>query len=96
MAFPLRRITYSSFVGGRIEHPSKLFANVSKERLGEVRTMNNGLEAKVVAYRKSKDIDVEFVSDGKRREHMTYHCFVRGKIRHPDTLFGDTSGYKTA
>jgi very-short-patch-repair endonuclease len=89
-------ITYGSFVGGRVKHPSQLFENVAKQRLGEVRTMNNGLEARIIAYRKSKDIDIEFVADGKRREHMTYHCFEQGKIRHPDTLLGNTSGYKTA
>ena len=47
-------------------------------------TMLNGLEARICAYRTNKDIDVEFLIDGKIREHINYNIFKKGKIAHPD------------
>ena len=75
-------VTYGSFVAGRVEHPSNLLNNIANQRLGEVRTMNNGLQAKIINYRKSKDIDVQFLIDGQIRHHVDYFCFSKGKIRH--------------
>ena len=87
-------ITYSSFIGGRVKHPSQLFDAVAEERMKEIRVRNNGLEAKIIRYGSSKDIDVQFLLDGKIREHMKYECFKSGKIRHPDVKLGNTSQYK--
>lgn len=52
------------------------------DRTGEVRKMNNGLTAKIVAYRGANDIDVEFVENGAIVRSF-YHCFVRSEIKCP-------------
>lgn len=48
-------------------------------RVGEKRVMNCGLEAEIVAYRNSKDIDVKF-SDGIKRYNVDYSAFKRGQV----------------
>ena len=68
---------YHSFVIGEIRHPgvSKPNNKAKVERIGEMRTMSNGMTAKIIAYRSAIDIDVQF-SDGKIREHVTYYNFA--------------------
>ena len=52
---------------------------VREDRLGEVRVMNCGLKAKIIAYRHSTDIDVMF-EDGTIVRNRTYRHFVNGGI----------------
>lgn len=49
------------------------------ERVGEVRTMNNGMEVTIIAYRSSRDMDVKF-ANGIIREHVEYRQFCDGQI----------------
>ena len=55
----------------------------AEKRMGEKNIANNGLEMKIVAYRRSDDIDVEF-SDGTIVEHKRYKSFREGKIANPN------------
>lgn len=56
------------------------------ERIGKKRMMNNGLEAVVIQYNGSHDIDIEF-EDGEKRTGVTWRDFCMGNISHP-TIFG--------
>lgn len=52
------------------------------DRIGEERTMNCGMKAKIIAYRNNKDIDVKF-EDGYIIKNTIYGNFKRGKIGNP-------------
>ena len=65
---------YSTFQKGAIAPPI--------ERIGEKRMMNCGLEATIIRYGKSADIDVRF-EDGKVVCHKQYYAFCNDQITHP-------------
>ena len=69
--------TYGEFKKGGIAHPS----TTAKARLGETRMMNCGMEATIIRYENSRDIDVRF-EDGAVTEHKGYKEFKNGKIAH--------------
>ena len=83
---------YSSFKNGHIAHPTKKTSSTAKrirpvkDRLGEVNTMGNGMSAKIVAYRSSNDISVEF-EDGVIVEHVRYGNFNQGTVSHPNIKY---------
>jgi len=57
-----------------------------KNRIGERREMKNGLLAKIIAYRSSKDMDVKFLGVLRQEcivRNAQYSNFCRGKIRCP-------------
>lgn len=72
--------TYGAFKKGNVCHPSK-----KGNRLGEENTMNNGMKCKIIVYRSSRDIDVEF-EDGTIAEHKAYVSFQKGIIRNPNVI----------
>ena len=75
---------YSAFKKGEIANPNmKAFA---KNRLGETRMMNCGVEATIIRYGTCADIDVRF-EDGAVAKNKAYGEFKRGKIAHPSTSF---------
>lgn len=80
-------VAYSHVVNGVLLHPKATTNEVAKQRIGITRIMNNGLQATIIAYRKSEDIDVQF-EDGSVRYNVTYDHFKNGKIGHPSTLRG--------
>ena len=55
------------------------------DRTGEVRRMNNGMTAKIVAYRSSRDIDIQF-EDGTIVYNKTYGSFKKGLIANPNYI----------
>ena len=55
-------------------------------RIGEVKEMNNGMIAKVIAYSNSHDIDVQF-EDGTIVKHRYYDDFKRGTIANPNISY---------
>ena len=74
--------TYRAFKKGEIANPNmKAFA---KNRLGETRMMNCGMEATIIRYGGVRDIDVCF-KDGTVAEHKVYNAFEKGNIAHPST-----------
>ena len=55
-----------------------------KDRLGEININTNGTLMKIIAYRKSDDIDVEFLDDSHYiAEHQIYSNFKNGLIKSP-------------
>jgi len=67
-----KRGEISGFEGGTLN-------NNRAKRIGEKRVMNNGLEAEIIAYRGSADIDVR-MTDGRIVKGYTYGSFKRGAI----------------
>ena len=53
------------------------------DHTGEVRRMNNGMTAKIVAYRNSLDIAVQF-EDDTIICNKTYDAFKKGTISNPN------------
>ena len=72
----VRNKAYSAFKRRSIQNPN------IRTHLGEKRVMNCGMEAEIVVYRKSIDMDVKF-TDGYVSEHRTYNEFIRGSIGNP-------------
>lgn len=70
--------TYRAFKKGYIAHPN------TKDRLGETRMMNCGMEATIIRYGRSDDIDVRF-KDGAIAKCKRYKEFKKGEIAHPST-----------
>lgn len=76
-------IPYARFKRGKVacspSNQTETRTAYTKKRIGETRTMHNGMEATIIAYRKSYDMDVQF-EDGTVREHVAYHTFKNGHI----------------
>lgn len=68
---------YNSFRAGKISNPS-----IYSSRIGEINRANNGLLMKIIAYRNTEDLDVQF-EDGKIVKNRAYKSFKRGEILHP-------------
>lgn len=75
-------ISYYQFEDGRVLHPSLTPAGKTAERLGEMKQMNCGKTAKIIAYRGNRDIDVEF-DNGEILKHVSYGQFSRGTFCPP-------------
>ena len=71
---------YREFISGTIVNPN-LSINYST-RIGETRLMNCGLNATIIAYRNSHDIDIKF-EDGEFVTNRYYTDFIKGKISNP-------------
>ena len=78
----------SAFKGCRIQHPKNKILTSNNEHglgrrvVGEKNIMVCGLEATIIAYRTSKDIDIQF-EDGSVVCNKMYGNFKKGKIEHP-------------
>ena len=68
---------YGDFKNGYIAHPN------TKDRLGETRMMNCGMEATIIQYGNAGDIDIRF-EDGTVTKHKTYYTFKKGQIANPN------------
>ena len=54
------------------------------ERLGEINKNKFGTDMKIISYRKSDDIDIQFLDEhGYIFEHQTYSNFKSGGIKNP-------------
>ena len=69
---------YKEFKKGGIANPN------FNPRLGETRMMNCGMEATIIRYGNTGDIDVRF-EDGAVAVHKAYGKFKKGEIAHPST-----------
>ena len=89
------RRKYDAFIKGGIQAPTILSVSecFAKERIGETRMMNCGMECTIIKYIKADDITVRF-KDGGICEHRTYLSFVKGQIKSPklskEGRFGET------
>jgi len=70
------------------EVTSKKLAKPLKEKQFEQRTIkqNCGMNATIIAYRRSTDIDVRF-EDGTISEHKKWDSFLNGNIAHPNDRY---------
>ena len=80
---------YDSFKKGEIA--KRNIKASAKDRLGETRMMNCGIEATIIRYENSTDIDVYF-KDGAVAKDKTYRAFKKGEIAHPSTTAGNRLG----
>ena len=71
--------TYNNFIKGEIAPP---IDSRKIDRTGEKRMMNCGLEATIIRYGSSQDIDVKF-EDGQVVYHRGYSSFKKGEIAPP-------------
>ena len=79
------KTTYNNFAKGNVTNPiwgATSVKSKNPERLGEVATANNGLKMKIIAYRSSTDVDIQF-EDGVIVRNRCYHDFKQGTIGHP-------------
>ena len=72
--------TYNAFKKGEIANQ-----NIKASRLSETRMMNCDMEATIIRYGNSKDIDVRF-EDGTIAKCKGYEEFKKGGIAHPSTV----------
>lgn len=76
--------TYRNFKNGKIKNPNFSCESIYKtKKIGEIRTLSNGLTAKIIKWNNYEDIDVEFL-DGTIVRHKSYRNFKKGKIAHPN------------
>lgn len=68
---------YDRFMNGIIKNP-----NLVKTYIGETIKAKNGQMMTIIAYRNSKDIDIQF-EDGVIVNKKSYNSFKRGVIKHP-------------
>lgn len=88
--------TYGQFKIGKIENPNQPRER-KRDRTGEETVASNGLKMKVIAYRLSSDIDVEF-EDGEIVRNKSYTSFLNGNISHPTLSTrkrGEFEGFET-
>lgn len=78
-------VTYQNFELGKISPVHKKEIDYAAERLHETKKMNCGLEAEIIAYRNSADIDIQF-PDKSVVEHVAYHRFKQGTILPPTKI----------
>ena len=82
--------TYNNFKRGAIQNPNFVskkhyLKNSGKKqlnRVGETAINKHGQKMTIIAYRKSKDIDIQF-DDGTILVHKNYHAFSHGEILNP-------------
>ena len=79
---------YTEFKRGQINNPNiNIFA---KQKIGEKKMMNCGMEATIIAYKNSKDISVKF-EDGTIVEHKDIYSFNDCEILNPNIDYNRNS-----
>jgi len=78
----VHHISYYNYLQGNVGHPgiNTMISSNSKNRIGETRMANCGMEMTIIEYRNAHDIDVRF-SNGTVLCHRSYYCFRNGLIR---------------
>jgi predicted nucleic-acid-binding Zn-ribbon protein len=72
------KTNYRNFKTGHISHP-----NLGIHKIGEIQMMNCGMQATIITYRGSQDIDIQF-EDGTIVKNKQYHNFLKGRIAYPN------------
>lgn len=71
----IRHTTYRRFTNGLI-HKRKI-DKVKEEKTGQIIKLKNGDTCKIINYRNSRDVDIQF-SDGTIRQHLLYGNIKKG------------------
>ena len=74
---------YRNFKNGGINNPN--FNTQKFIKTGEYNKATNGQKMTIIAYRNSKDVDVQF-EDGSVIEHIRYDAFKNGQVANPEEL----------
>ena len=53
------------------------------QKIGEIRNNNSGTPMKIIDYKSTSDITVEFLDEYHYTKHTTYSNFVRGNVKNP-------------
>lgn len=72
--------SYNSFKSGLVENPNKKARQ--KYNVGDSKIAKNGLKITIIAYRSSKDMDIQF-EDGIIIKHINYIQWYNGTVKHP-------------
>lgn len=84
----VRNRSYRKFKDGKVGHPDKFGYNKERDaeiRVGEENVNKKGEHLKIICYRNSKDIDVQF-EDGTILKGKSYDNFKKGLILKPVDL----------
>lgn len=73
-------------MSGKIKLPENTTEAQARKRLGEIKRMNNGLNATIIRYHNSEDIDVRF-EDGIVIKSTTYRRFEQRQIANPNIKY---------
>lgn len=74
---------YTNFKRGSIGNPN--YHPLVVDKTGTIKMMHCGLNAKIIRYKNSNDIDIQFL-DGTILKNKTYNQFSRCKIAHPNLI----------
>ncbi len=74
--------SYNSFKKGTISNPNCPYQKPVQDKTGTRGVGRNGMGMTIIAYRNTRDIDVQF-DDGTIVEHKAYNNFRAGYIQHP-------------
>lgn len=74
---------YTNFKRGCIGNPN--YHPLVVDKTGTIKMMHCGLNAKIIRYKNSYDIDIQFL-DGTILRNKTYNQFSRRKIAHPNLI----------
>lgn len=83
--FILRNASYDKFINNKLARHSGKRVQDKEAKIGETQVATNGMQMKVLAYRKYSDIDVQF-EDGTIVEHRNYKDFKMGMIKNPNVI----------
>ena len=87
--------SYGNFKKGKIKNPNKPNVQLKTDiRIGETRTASNGQKMTIIAYRGTKDMDVQF-EDGYVAYNKSYTNFKAGRIENPRFPMRNKGMYKT-
>ena len=93
--YVVEHTTYGTFISRNIRNPNVAYypstqrlLNLQATRLGQQIKASNGMMMKIIAYRKTDDIDVQF-EDGEIVTNKEYHTFLKGRICHPKSANND-------
>lgn len=74
--------SYQAFKKGQVPNPKLSSQTAVKDRVGETITNKRGLTMTIIAYRNSRDIDIQF-EDGTIVTNKSYQNFAKGCVAKP-------------
>lgn len=57
---------------------------IAKERLNQIGINNQGLEMKIIEYKRANNITIQFLNDNYIIYNKRYEHFLNGSIKHPN------------
>lgn len=82
---------YIHFVNGGVENPQNKKVFNKDKRIGEIRYSNSNEPMKIIEYKSSSDVLVEFQDDNRHTVWTSYDHFVRGEVKNRGRNVGETN-----